>query len=106
MTIEFEQEWRGSKLGGRYAFPARMLDVVTGWPYRIGIKALLELHKSFNSPALNMHRVGRSRLFNLEGPTELVNAVEAIVLDCRREGMVLEDKRLLKNCPDRFWDKW
>lgn len=106
MTEEFEQEWKGQRLGDKYAFQATTLDVVTGYPYRIGIAALVHHRKLLDDAALTMHRVGKTRLFHFEGPVESIRRLADAVRNARAMGKEKEDRRILKSKPsDRWWER-
>lgn len=106
MSREFEQEWRGPRVGDRYAFQATTLDVVTGYPYRIGIAALRYHYRLLEDEALTMHRVGKTRLFHFEGPVESIRRLVEVVRNARAMGKEKEDRRILKSGPsDRWWER-
>ena len=82
---KFEQEWKGPRLGDKYAFAATCATIVVGYPRRISIKALMGTYKVCDNPALMMHRVGKSKAFYVEGPVPYVEYLVNAAQVCRRE---------------------
>jgi len=85
MIQEFEQEWKGPRLGDRYAFEAAWCDILVGYPKRISIKALVSAHKACGNEALTMRRSGKSKAFHVEGPKADVEYLAAIAQRWRQE---------------------
>jgi hypothetical protein len=64
-----------NRLGPTYAFEALSANVLTGFPKRISIKALMGEVRRVNTGLLSATRSKGSKLFYVEGPAEQVRAV-------------------------------